>query len=246
MCSVSFLPHSGGFDLLMNRDELLSRPAALPPSIHRCGGLAALYPHELHGGTWAGINESGLTLALINWYSQPQLAGTLSRGEVIPALLAEETAGEAEVRLKALPLSRMNPFRLIIVSPSEKRLQEWRSSGSLLEGSALPWEKCHWFSSGFDEEQANHVRRLTCGDAAGEADADTLPWLRRLHRSHVPTNGAFSLCMHRADACTVSCTEISLNSTGAVMAYHAGPPCCSGPPFTMSLRLSAGFSSSAL
>lgn len=239
MCSVSFLPHSRGFDLLMNRDEQLSRPAALPPAVHQCGEFAGLYPCELGGGTWIGLNEAGLTLALINWYSQPQCASTLSRGVVIPALLAAETAREVDVRLRALPLSRMNPFRVMVISPGEKRLQEWRSNGTLLEGFALAWERRHWFSSGFDEDEANRVRRLTCRRAAGDFDEGTLPWLRRLHRSHQPARGAFSVCMHRVDAGTVSCTGVSVCRDEARMTYHAGPPCRRGPHFVKGLRLHA-------
>lgn len=239
MCSVSFLPNSEGFDLLMNRDEQLSRTAALPPAIRRCGGCRAIYPHERGGGTWIGLNEAGLTLALINWYSQPQRTGpgTLSRGGVIPALLAAESAAEAECGLMEIPLARFNPFRLMVISQSEKSIQEWRSNGTLLEGASLPWEKRHWFSSGFDEDKANQIRGLTCRRAAAESDANTLPWLRRLHRSHHPTKGAFSLCMHRVDACTVSCTEISVTRDEALMAYHAGPPCRRGPHFFRRLSL---------
>jgi len=35
----------------------------------------------------------------------------------------------------------------------------------------------------------------------------------------------FSTCMHRADASTVSYTEISFSPREAVMRYHAGAPC---------------------
>jgi len=229
MCSVSFLPNSEGFDLLMNRDEQRTRPSALPPALHRCGGRNALYPHEPNGGTWVGVNDAGLTLALLNWYSQPQRAGTASRGRIIPALLAVKADREVESRLIQLPLSRMNPFRLVVISPEEKHLKEWRWDGGLLEGSAMPWKKSHWFSSGFDEEKANQIRSLTCHSAGEESDRDTLPWLLRLHCSHLPDKGPFSLCMHRGDACTVSCTEISVSHKEAVMAYHAGPPCTCRP-----------------
>lgn len=238
MCSVSFLPNSEGFDLLMNRDEQLTRPSALPPVLHRCGERKAMFPHELNGGTWVGVNDAGLALALINWYSQPQRAGTLSRGGVIPALLAANTGGEAESLLRELPHPRMNPFRLVVISLEEKYLKEWRSNAGLLDVSAMPWEKCHWFSSGFNEEIANQVRSLTCRCAEEESDWDSLPWLRRLHRSHLPEKGPFSLCMHREDACSVSFTEVSVNRNGAEMSYHAGPPCEGAPQFARSLLVS--------
>ena len=95
MCSVSFLPLAEGFHLLMNRDEKLTRPEALPPALRRCGKFSALYPREPGGGTWIGCNETGLGLALINWYSRPHFGASLSRGVIIPALLEAATLREA-------------------------------------------------------------------------------------------------------------------------------------------------------
>ena len=240
MCSVSFLPQTGGFAVLMNRDEQVSRAAALPPSLRRRGRYDAIYPCQFDGGAWIGINEAGLTLALINWYSPKLSPGRLSRGIVIPALLAAGTAGDAHQLLTALPLSLLSPFRLIAICAKDKSLEEWRCHGTDLKGFVLPWKKRHWFSSGYDEEKADQIRTATCCEACTQEDRDTVPWLRRLHRSHAPVRGPFSLCMHRADAGTVSCTEILVDLRGAVMTYHDGPPCQPGPESTHSLALDFG------
>jgi hypothetical protein len=240
MCTVSFLPAEDGFHLAMNRDEQLSRRAALPPDIFTRGALRALYPHELSGGTWVGVNEAGLALALINWYSQPQRkpGRIVSRGVVIPALLAAETMTEAGELLASLGVGAMNPFRLIIASSRERSLREWRSSGDALEVVASPWQRAHWFSSSFDEAEANRVRGLTCARAARRSRPASATWLRKLHASHHPSKGAFSICMHRIDACTVSCTELSVGDGAAAMTYSAGPACRRGPRFAKTLRLS--------
>ena len=94
MCSVSFLPHNEGFVLAMNRDESRSRPSALPPEVVQRDELAMLYPRELNGGTWVGINSAGMAFALINWYSQPDCGdcNAVSRGEVVRTLLAAAAA----------------------------------------------------------------------------------------------------------------------------------------------------------
>jgi hypothetical protein len=240
MCTVSFLPAGDGFHLAMNRDEQLSRRAALPPRIAKCGALRALYPHEWSGGTWIGVNAVGLTFALINWYSEPQRlrAGTVSRGEVIPALLGAATVADAEDHLGALPVALMSPFRLIVISRRERALREWKSSGGNLEGTSFSWERRHWFSSGFDEAAANRVRALTCARASRLAPPASPAWLRDLHRSHHPSKGALSICMHRIDACTMSFTELSVTGSSATMSYHAGPACERGPRFVKALRLS--------
>ena len=216
----------------MNRDEKHTRAAGLPPQPHQCGSRLCLYPSEPRGGTWIGINDSGLSFALINWYSQPQKrTGRISRGTLIPALLAAKN-----FRGVKLPrLARVNPFRLIGVSPRERVLREWRWDGKRLEIHSWDWARHHWFSSGLDEAKANVVR-----DAAVTAaePAQGLEWLRALHRSHKPRRGAFSICMHRDDAQTVSYTELSVTGKTARMRYASGPPCSTkqSRPVTLTLQ----------
>jgi hypothetical protein len=50
-------------------------------------------------------------------------------------------------------------------------------------------------------------------------------WLRRLHRSHRPEIGPYSICMHRDDAATVSYTEIVVSRGISRMRYESGPTC---------------------
>ena len=61
---------------------------------------------------------------------------------------------------------------------------------------------------------------------AGVCLEGRLDWLRRLHRSHSPQRGPFSICMHRRDAATVSYTEVAVSKRRATMRYKSGP-CCS-------------------
>jgi hypothetical protein len=89
----------------------------------------------------------------------------------------------------------------------------------------LPWEQSHWFSSGYDEPEATRIRGITAKRAASQSDAGTMEWMRRLHRSHEPEEGPFSICMHRDDACSVSMTEISFLNQKSGLTYHAGSPC---------------------
>jgi hypothetical protein len=227
MCTLSFLPVEGGFHLLMNRDEQRSRPAAFPPRLHPCGNLRAIYPSEQGGGTWIGTNEAGLTAALINWYSRPRLSGqaAFSRGLIIPTLLSSESSAVASLLMRSLPLHHLDPFRLFLFEATTRTITFISSDGKHLEAVDLPWERRHWFSSGYDEPEATRLRGLTCENSDKESDAGTLPWLRRLHRSHDPAEGPFSLCMHREDACTVSMTEVCLSKAKAELTYHSGSPC---------------------
>jgi hypothetical protein len=80
-------------------------------------------------------------------------------------------------------------------------------------------------SSGFDEPRAQEVRGGAFGRAQRQKSAGGLVWLRRLHRSHSPQEGPFSICMHREDAVTVSYTEVSVFRNRARMGHIAGAPC---------------------
>jgi hypothetical protein len=237
MCSVSFLPREDGFVLAMNRDERLSRQSALPPEVIKRDGLAMLYPRELSGGTWIGINSAGMAFSLVNWYSQPDCGDShpVSRGEVVRTLLSARNCADAASLLPRLPLRRMNPFRLMVVGSREHSLVEWHCSGGYLERFDLRWKRHHWFSSGVDEGKANEIRRRVCARMHG--DSFDLASLRKLHRSHAPKAGPFSLCMHRDEACTVSYTEINVRGSVAMTYYIAGPPCTKSPKFKASLEL---------
>ena len=69
------------------------------------------------------------------------------------------------------------------------------------------------------------VRGKTFQRAVRQHSAGSQDWLRRLHRSHSPKAGPFSTCMHRADAATVSYTEVTVSGREALIRYHAGAPC---------------------
>jgi Transport and Golgi organisation 2 len=239
MCSVSFVPRNDGFILAMNRDELISRGTALPPEIQPRGSLDVLCPREAGGGTWIGINSAGMAFSLLNWHSQPDRRGgdLISRGEVVRALLSARTSASAASLLRRLPVGRMNPFRLTVISLPEGSLHEWRSGGESLEFGSLPWARHHWFSSGLDEATVDKIRRQVCSRISD--DMLDLSALRDLHRSHLPTAGAFSICMHRKEAGTVSYTEIEVRKRKAFTLYVPGPPCAALPPFRASLTLDA-------
>ena len=215
--------------LAMNRDEQKARPHALPPRRHQTGSREALYPLEQSGGTWVGVNDAGLSLALINWYDKPQRDRTLcvSRGIVIPHLLAADDIADVGVFFSDLPLTRINPFRLIAISAGECKVREWRWDGTALVSKRHGWKCRHWFSSGHDEALANRKRARVV--RAAMTGTQTPAWLRKLHRSHQPERGAFSVCMHREDAQTVSYTEIAATGRKAQMRYAGGPLCTKEP-----------------
>jgi len=212
----------------MNRDEKSTRVTALPPAIVDLAGRRAVFPREPKGGTWVAANDAGVCIALINWHRiefEP-VGSVISRGQVVRKLARKSSIREIAAALAALPLNRLRPFRLIAIIPSEQRVTEWRWDRDRLSIHKHAWERRHWFSSGLDEPKAELERGRVCDFAQRQRSIGSLDWLRRLHRSHSPERGPFSICMHRPDAATVSYTEVAVSKRRATMRYKSGP-CCS-------------------
>src|SRR5262245_17507671 len=238
MCTVTFMPHQTGYCLAMNRDEKLARRSGLSPSLRILENRRVICPSEFSGGTWIALNDAGVSLALINWYSVPERVtnSPITRGLVVSSSIAAEHPTSVQTILADLPLEQINAFRLIGVFPSTGEIAEWRWDLNALERKDHPWETQHWISSGFDEPAAQHERNRTFQRALKQKSAGSLNWLRRLHRSHAPQRGPFSICIHRADAATVSYTEVLVLGREARLLHRLGSPCPHRPWHMLCLK----------
>ena len=234
MCTLSFLPAKYGYAAAMNRDEQRSRAPALAPVIRRSMGCPVVYPQEPGGGTWIGGDSRGNLLALLNWYSmEPAKLGAKvrSRGEIIPAILGKETAEGTDLALRAVALAGLFPFRLFGFFPEERLIHEWRWDTQVLSAAPYAWGRHHWFSSSWSDDLAAVQRGMACERAWQRGSSDPRTWLRELHASHEPAPGAFSVCVHREDAASVSYTELHWGREGLEMCYLSGNPCQPAPTF---------------
>ena len=238
MCTLSFIPRENGYLLAMNRDERLTREPALLPALFEINGTRAVFPHESSGGTWIGVNDRGLALALLNQNLNSHAAEKKkSRGMVVRELLSGSSARDVRSSIERLDLSGTLPFRLFAFVRGEQAILEWSWDGSKLQTRTFPWEHGHWFSSGVGDATATHERGAVCRAAWRQRRSGTLMWLRQLHRSHRPKRGAFSICVHRDDAETVSYTEISCAKGSLELRYHPGSPCIDAEAYTAKLDL---------
>jgi hypothetical protein len=248
MCTVTFIPQRSGYRLGMNRDEQRTRAHGLPPTRHGyANGATVICPSEPSGGTWISLNDSFVSLALINWYSVPARVNrhSVSRGEVVRRLASTRYPRALRHGISELPLDRINPFRLIAIFSEPREILELRWDLNSLERLGVPWNPQQWISSGFDEPTAQRVRSQVFRTKCEERAFGSRLWLRRLHASHLPEAGPFSTCMHRTDAVTVSYTEITVTNRQASMRYKAGSPCNAivGPRSVWRLSYGLPFSS---
>lgn len=234
MCSLSLLVRETGYLLGMNRDEQLTRPPARPPARFADGPTAYVCPHESSGGTWIGLNAQGNAFALLNWYAVSREPGEppLSRGRLVRHVLPTRCLDAAQSVMEGQALRRVRPFRLVGVFPESRQVREWRWDLERIAVLEHAWTTQGWYSSGHDEPGAQASRGAVLETALNEAGAPSLRWLRCLHRSHTPEPGPYSFCMHRADAATVSYTEIEVGRSSASLSYRPGPPCRQGARIT--------------
>ena len=118
MCSVILLrrpDHPWPLLIGANRDEMLAR-AWLPPGRHwpdRPDILAG--QDQTAGGSWLGINETGVVAAILNRQnSLGPAAGKRSRGELVLEALDHADAADAAAALAHLDPAAYRPFNLVV------------------------------------------------------------------------------------------------------------------------------------
>jgi hypothetical protein len=237
MCTVSWLPLEDGYAVCFNRDERHSRAPALPPAPREGGGVRYLAPLDGDfGGTWLAANEFGVTLCLLNRYRVPGYeppAHPLSRGLLVLELAGSTSAREALTVLEDRPLDRVQPFSLVALEPGQAaRVVAW--DGVVLTGLTHRCPGLILTSSSVTEPEVGAARR-----AAFKALEHVTPeGLTALHRSHLPTRGRCSVCMHREDAETRSFSQVTVGADRITLVHVPDAPCRGTPlpPLTLLRR----------
>lgn len=222
MCTASWLHAEGGYQLLFNRDEKRTRLAALPPRVEERKGIRVIAPVDGdHGGAWIAVNDRGVAVCLLN--GAPRREGFRSRGLLLADLADARSAAEAMERLGAADLSRYAAFTVVALAPEQPAsVSTWDGHGgpTVTAESGQPL-LC---SSSYDFERVAAARRqefarITAGQPLSAAR------LFEFHASHGPAPGAYSPCMHRRDAQTVSFTWILVTPSRVTFFYSPAAPC---------------------
>lgn len=238
MCTVSWSPlgsPAAGYQLFFNRDERRTRLPGLPPRVESEAGVRFLAPRDAEaGGTWVAVNQFGLTVGLLNLYQAqaalPPAVGKTSRGLLVRSLAPAADLAAAAALLARHQLADFQPFTLVVAAPGEGRGEAGRGPAvhrydwDGREAGAWRLAAPPVVSSGHDVVGATTSRRRLFA-ALGEPGALGWEELHSFHRSHHPEKGAYSPCMHRSDAKTVSLTAIRVEPGRAALAYAPGSPC---------------------
>jgi hypothetical protein len=140
MCSVIILirpDHDWPVLIAANRDEMMDRPWS-PPARHWPDRPEVVAGKDnLAGGSWLGINETGLLVGMLNRRNTlgPQ-DGKRSRGELVLDALDFADAVDAVEMLQQLDPGAYRPFNMVVV---DNRDGFWlRNLGDHIEAERLP------------------------------------------------------------------------------------------------------------
>jgi hypothetical protein len=180
------------------------------------------------GGTWIATNEFGVSVCLLNGanLSGSEIHATSSvrsRGVLVLDLIPLPSVATICDQLKETELSPFAPFTLAALEPGRPAaIVEWDGSKMTLRFEGA--ERFMLTSSSFDSERVRQSRQEEYSKVEyghgndGEA-------LFAFHGSHAPAPSAYSTCMHRADARTVSFSWIQVTRKETDFFYTPGAPC---------------------
>ena len=225
MCTVSAVPTRDGFRVACNRDEQHSRPAASSPRRCNVGTRTALFPVDpVGGGTWIGVNDAGLTLALLNRndkdHAQRHAGATRSRGIIIPSLLRHESIAEVLEAASTLDLAAYEPFHLCAITRTDVAFAS--SDGCELSTAWRPFVRPMMFtSSGLGDALVAGPRSKLFDGLVLAHERSWVEGQARFHAHRWPERPHLSVVMWRVDARTVSRSLIDV-SAGAIQ-FHYEP-----------------------
>jgi hypothetical protein len=240
VCTASWLSRDGTLRLGFNRDELRSREPALPPEVRDGPAGRWIAPRDGRaGGTWIAASERGVVLALLNRSEGAPPPGVASRGLLIPELLGATDADALVDALGRRDLAPFAPFRLLALWHGRDAGVVAGWNGVALDAAELDAAAGLLCSSSLGDERVTATRgavweRHRAGATSFDAAAHDA-----FHRDHAPEPSAWSVCMHRDDAQSVSFTAVEIGGGVVRLAYHDAPPCQPGTDFEASLPLAA-------
>lgn len=228
MCTLSWIAHAAGYEAFFNRDELLTRRPATPPSESVRAGVHYLAPHDGdHGGTWIVANERGVTLCVMNLYGasvRDPGAAARSRGLMLPELADAASTDEVRSRLASSDLSRYRGFTLTAFAPlGSHSVAIW--NGATLRFDSLEIANRPLTSSSYDGPGAARSRTAQLQRLSSMGCVLDAALLTSFHQSHEPERGPYSVCMHRADAATVNYTHVTVTPSLVELRHAQGAPC---------------------
>ncbi len=237
MCTMTWFVKDDGYELFFNRDERISRSRAELPTPQHQDSVQYISPTDSDaGGTWIACNQYGVTVCLLNHYQFEQIEtykSWTSRGEIVRHFATTSNLSDAEANFHSLDLDDYRAFRMFIIDrEGGNRLCVWDGHSARVERDVTTPKS----SSSVDAKHVKQLRRSLFEDL-NLVDSKNVDDYISYHASHLPSRSKESVCMHRADANTVSLSHVSVSGQGVSFRYADGSPCEAqlGPSLAMKI-----------
>lgn len=213
-----------------NRDESLARPSASPALLHSApqiwGGKDLLA-----GGTWLGINEWGVSAAILNQHTESAPNPShRSRGLLCLDTLTHPSATQAMQWVASTQTQRYNPFNLLVADPRSAFVICSGTQG-LVARPLSPGVHLLTNTAFFAPHRQRESYALDCFVRIAPHPtslADLLEQLRVVLSDHnAPRDPHRGMCLHLDGYGTCSSTVLAYASDTNAYRYHfaPGPPC---------------------
>ena len=185
------------------------------------------------------MNQYGVSFCLLNGQCHEKRQrgpNYVSRGLVLSKLLAARSLSEACERAWSIDLSRYAPFTLLILEAGQHASAvEWNGQDKAI----IPYADAYMplTSSAVDPEGVRLRRQKEFQSSHKSPESLNSRMLLNFHRSHGAGADAYSTCMHRADAETVSFSWVKVMHSEAKFFYSLAAPCRRAPGETRTLPL---------
>lgn len=208
-----------------NRDESLERPAS-PPAVVERGDRRIFAPRdERAGGTWLGINDTGLFAGLTNRFGPATDPDRDSRGELVFRALEHDSARAAASALGELDATRYNAFHLVIADRDEVDfvVSDGRRCNAAPASSDLVVVTERSFGAADDPRKEVALDALRAARDDGRLELDDLGDI--LSRCEPDSLEALCIDLGEIDYGTRSSTLVSLADDSVEFHHAEGPPC---------------------
>jgi len=234
MCTVSWFTTENGYELFFNRDESKQRTEALAPEKFSGSAANFLSPTDVQGGgSWVASNQFGLTVCLLNLYTDIDLVESehyLSRGKIIRDIAGFVSLREVYQHVAQYDLSMFRTFRVFAIDSSGKNiLISWNGIELTLENDVVAPKS----SSSVDTQKVVSGRKKLFTEL-GLKDSHERDDFFAYQRGHEP-NKNYSVCVHREFTQTVSLSHIVVDQDNVIFDYYNGSPCESFEPVSQKI-----------
>lgn len=208
MCTVTITRGDGQTVITMNRDELIEREEDAPRLHHLSHEVHAWYPVDaVSEGTWFGVNNYGLVLTILNRYQESNTQAFVSRGKIIPYLLANTDIMSCLNSLEKMHLHHFMPFTLLLVQGNMLIKVVW--NGVEMSQYANSYSKPFFITSSSIELESVTAWRKRAFDNFLFTNKHLSPQLlMNFHTSGAKDNPSYSVNMIREGRHTKSITQV--------------------------------------